>query len=84
MAPGATLLIASAGLALSASAGDVRAPFGAVALTTVTLAAHENLAVASCAQEKPGGLIVQDTSGSTSVVAGLSDAPILVARGPPG
>lgn len=33
-------------------------------------------------QEKPAGLFVQDTSGCTSVMTGLWDAPILV--GPEG
>ena len=84
MSPGAALLVAITGLALSAQPRDGRATIGAVALATVTLAAHQDLGLAACAQEKPAGLIVQDTSGSTSVMAGLSSAPILVARGPPG
>ena len=71
VAPSATLLIAITGLALSAQSGDVRAPCGAVALATVTWAAHQDLRLASCAQEKPAGLFVQDTSGSTPVMAGL-------------
>jgi hypothetical protein len=71
VAPGATLLIALAGLALQVQSGDVRAPCGAVALATVTLAAHQNLRMAACTQEKPAGLFVQDTSGSTPVMAGL-------------
>ena len=71
MATSATLLIALASLALSIQSGDVRATCSAVALATVTLAAHQDLRMAACAQEKPAGLFVQDTSGSTPVVAGL-------------
>ena len=71
VSPGATLLIALAGLALSIQAGDVRALRRAVALATVTLAAQQDLRLAACAQEKPAGLFVQDTSGSTPVMAGL-------------
>lgn len=71
VSPGATLLIALAGLALPTQSGDVRAPCNAVALATVTLAAHQDLRLAACAEEKPAGLFVQDTSGSTPVMAGL-------------
>ena len=71
VAPGATLLIPLAGFTLQFQSGDVRAPCGAVALATVTLAAHQDLRQAACAQEKSAGLFVQDTSGSTPVVAGL-------------
>ena len=71
VSPGATLLIALTGLALPAQAGDVSATCGAIALATVTLAAHQDLRLAACAQEKPAGLFVQDTSGSTPVMAGL-------------
>jgi len=71
VAPGTTLLIALAGFTLQVQSGDVRAPCGAVALATVTLAAHQDLRLAAGAQEKPGGLFVQDTSGSTPVMAGL-------------
>lgn len=71
VAPGATLLIAITGLALSAQSGDVRALCGAIALATVTLAAHQDLRLAACAQKKPAGLFVQDTSGSTPVMGGL-------------
>jgi hypothetical protein len=71
VAPCATLLIALAGLALQAQSGDVRTPCGAVALTAVTLAAHQDLRLAACAQEKPAGLFVQVTSGSTPVMARL-------------
>ena len=71
VAPCTTLLIALAGLALQAQSDDVCAPCGAVALATVTLAAHQNLRLAACTQEKPAGLFVQDTSGSTPVMAGL-------------
>ena len=84
VAPGATLLIALAGLALAIQAGDVRALCGAVALATVTLAADQDLRLAACTQEKPAGLFVHDTSGSTPVMAGLCNAPILAAHGPPG
>jgi hypothetical protein len=59
VAPGATLLIALAGLTLQAQSGDVRARCSAVALATVTLAAHQNLCLAAGAQEKPAGLFVQ-------------------------
>jgi hypothetical protein len=71
VAPGATLLIALAGLALPIQPGDVRAPCCAVALATVTLAADQDLRLAACTQEKPAGLFVHDTSGSTPVMAGL-------------
>jgi hypothetical protein len=71
VAPGATLLIALAGLALPTQSGDVGAPCGAVALATVASAAHQDLRLAACAQEKPAGLFVHGTSGSTPVMAGL-------------
>jgi chromate transport protein ChrA len=71
VAPGATLLIALAGLALQAQSGDVRALCCAVALATVTLAAHQDLRLAAGAQEKPAGLFVHGTSGSTPFMAGL-------------
>jgi len=71
VAPSAPLLIALACFALQAQSGDIRAPCGAVTLATVTLAAHQDLRLAACAQEKPAGLFVQDTSGSTPVMAGL-------------
>ncbi len=71
VASGATLLIALAGFTLQVQSGDGRTPCGAVSLATVTLAAHEDLRLAACAQEKPAGLFVQDTSGSTPVMAGL-------------
>jgi hypothetical protein len=71
VSPGATLLIALAGLALPNQSGDVRALCSAVALATVTLAAHQGLRLTACAQEKPAGLFVHDTSGSTRVMAGL-------------
>ena len=71
VAPGATLLIALAGLALPTQPGDVGAPCGAVALATVASAAHQDLRLAAGAQEKPAGLFVHDTSGSTPVMAGL-------------
>jgi hypothetical protein len=71
VAPSTTLLIALASLALQVQSGDVRAPCGAVALATVTWAAYQDLRLASCTQEKPAGLFVQDTSGSTPVMAGL-------------
>lgn len=71
VAPGAALLIALTGLALSIQPGDFRALGSTVALATVTLAAHQDLRLAACAQKKPAGLFVQDTSGSTPVVAGL-------------
>jgi hypothetical protein len=71
VAPGATLLIALAGLALQVQSGDVCATCGAVALATVTLAAHQDLRLTTGAKEKPAGLFVQDTSGSTPVMAGL-------------
>jgi hypothetical protein len=71
VAPGATLLIALASLTLPIQAGDFRALGSTVALATVTLAAHQDLRLAACAQEKPAGLFVQDTSGSTPVMAGL-------------
>ncbi len=64
VAPDAPLLIALAGLALWAQSGDVRTLCDAVALATVTLAAHQNLYLAACAQEKPAGLLVQDTSAA--------------------
>ena len=71
VAPGATLLIALASFTLPIQAGDVRATCRTVTLPTVTLPAHQNLRLAACAQEKPAGLFVQDTSGSTPVMAGL-------------
>ena len=71
VAPSATLLIAPAGFTLQVQSGDVRTPCGAVALASVTLAAHQDLRLAACAQEKPAGLFVQDTSGSTPVMVGL-------------
>ena len=71
VAPGATLLIPLAGFTLQVQSGDVRAPCCAVALATVTLTAHQDLRLTSCTQEKPAGLFVQDTSGSTPVIAGL-------------
>jgi hypothetical protein len=71
VAPGATLLIAPAGLALPTHSGDVRAPCGAVALSTVASAAHQGLRLVAGAQENPAGLFVHDTSGSTPVMAGL-------------
>ena len=71
VSPDAALLITRPCLALAASTGDVCAAVGAVALATVTLAAHQDLGLASCAQEESAGLIVQDTSGSTPVLAGL-------------
>jgi hypothetical protein len=71
VAPDAALLITLSRLALAASTGDICAAIGAVALATVTLAANQNLRLASCAKEKPAGLIVQDTSGSTPAMAGL-------------
>jgi hypothetical protein len=71
VAPGASLLIALARLALPPQSGEVRAPRSAVTLATVTLAAHQHLRLAACAQEKPAGLFVQYTSGSTPVMAGL-------------
>jgi hypothetical protein len=71
VSPGTTLLIALASLALSAQSGDVRTPCAAVALATVALAAHQDLRLAACAQKKPAGLFVHDTSGSTPVMAGL-------------
>jgi hypothetical protein len=67
----ATLLIALAGLTLQAQSGDVRAPCSAVALATVTSAAYQDLRLAASAKEKSAGLFVQDTSGSTPVMAGL-------------
>jgi hypothetical protein len=71
MTSSATLLIAFASLALSIQAGDVRALCGAVALATVTWAAHQDLRLAAGAQEKPAGLFVHNTSASTPVLAGL-------------
>ena len=71
VSPGATLLITLSRLALTAQPGDIRAAVGAVALATVTLSAHQDLGLASCAQEESAGLIVQDTSGITPVMAGL-------------
>jgi hypothetical protein len=71
VSPCATLLIALAGLALPIHARDARTPSRAIALATVTLAAHQDLRLAACAKEKPAGLFVQDTSGSTPVMAGL-------------
>ena len=71
MAPGAALLVALASLALSIQAGDARTPCGAVALATVTWAAHQDLRMAAGAQVKPAGLFVHDTSGGNPVMAGL-------------
>ena len=71
VAPGATLLISLACFTLPAQSGDVRAPCVAVALAMVTLAAHQDLRLAACTQEKPASLFVQDPSGSTPVMAGL-------------
>lgn len=84
VSPDAALLITRSCLALAASTGDACTTLGAVALATVTLAAHQDLGLASCAQEESAGLIVQDTSGSTPVMAGLWNVAILVALGPPG
>ena len=47
--PTAALLVATPGLALSGLTGNVGAPRSAVALTTVTLAAHQDLRLAACA-----------------------------------
>lgn len=71
MSPNTALLVALASLALAASTGDICAAVGAVTLATVAVAAHQDLGLASCAQEESAGLIVQDTSGSTPVLAGL-------------
>ena len=71
VASGATLLIAIAGLALAAATGDICAAVGAVALATVTSAANQDLCLATCAEEESASLIVQETSGSTPVMAGL-------------
>jgi hypothetical protein len=71
VAPGATLLIPLAGFTLQVQSGDVRTPCGAVALATVTWATHQDLRLAASAEEKPAGLFVQDTSGSTPVMAEL-------------
>lgn len=53
--PTAALLVATPGLALSGLAGDVGAPRSAVALATVTLAAHLHLRLAPCTQKESGG-----------------------------
>lgn len=47
--PDAALLVALASLALAASTGDICAAVGAVALTTVAVATHQDLGLASCA-----------------------------------
>jgi hypothetical protein len=49
MSPGATLLVAITSLTLSAQPRDGRAAIGAVSLATVTLAAYQDLCLASCA-----------------------------------
>ena len=49
MSPGAALLVAITGLALSAQPRDGGATIGAVALATVTLAANQDLCLAACA-----------------------------------
>jgi hypothetical protein len=71
VAPDAALLVALASFALAASTGDICAAVGAVALATIAVAAHQDLGLTSCAQEESAGLIVQDTSGITPVMAGL-------------
>ncbi len=71
VAPSATLLIAPAGFTLADRSSDAGTPCGTVTLAAVAEATHQNLRLASCAQEMPAGLFVQDTSGSTPVMAGL-------------
>ena len=71
VSPDAALLITRSRLALAASTGDICAAVGAVTLATVALAAHQDLRLASCAEEESAGLIVQSTSGRTPLLAGL-------------
>lgn len=69
-----TLVIAFASHAFPTQPGYVRAFCSAVPLATVTWAEQEVLHLAAGAQEKPAGLFVQDTFGSTSFIAGLLSA----------
>lgn len=57
--------VATAGLALSGLTGSVGAPCSAVALATITLAAHQNLGLAAGTQEESGGKFAHEHLWST-------------------
>lgn len=67
-ASGATVLVTLAGIALQGAAGRGRALTGAVALTPVAVAAHQDLFAATCAQEESGRLIPHDHPRQTEGV----------------
>ena len=60
VSPDEALLVALASFALAVSTGDICAAVGAVTLATISLAAHQDLSLATCAQEESASLMVQD------------------------
>jgi len=66
--PVAAVLIALAGVALPGAAGRGCALTGAVALTSVAVAADQDLNAATCAQEESGSLIPHEHPRQTEGV----------------